>query len=229
MNMLQSEPGSMAGQGKGQKRSTLTLVRMAMLIAVSSVLVFLCFPLIPSAPFLKYDMADVPVLFAAFTMGWGPGMIVLTVASFIQAFLFGHDGPIGFLMHMIASGTLVTVAYAIYAACRKTNKGLILALICGSIAMALIMIPLNFIFTPKVLMDVPIGESARIFFDGLSGGYTAGAYSEAAVTAYQTVKGMLLVALIPFNLLKAGLNSLLFYLVYRSIRAWKNKKRGAAA
>ncbi len=210
----------------GGKDSTLQLVRMAMLIAVSSVLVFLCFPLVPAASFLKYDMADVPILLCAFTMGWGPGMIVLTVASFIQAFLFGHDGPIGFLMHMIASGTLVLVAYAIYAACKRTNKGMILALICGSISMALIMIPLNFIFTPKVMMDVSVSEAARIFIDGLSGGYTPGAYSEAAVTAYQMVKGLLLVGLIPFNLLKAGLNSLLLYLVYRSIHAWRKKKHG---
>ncbi len=200
-----------------RRDKTLLLVQMAMLIAISSVLVFLCFPLVPGASFLKYDMADVPVLLCAFTMGWGPGLVVLAVASFIQAFLFGHDGPIGFLMHMVASGTLVLVSYCLYVRLKKTNKAMIIGLICGVLAWVLVMIPLNFIFTPKVLMNVPVGEACRLFLDGLAGGYDPAAYSEVAVTAYQAVKGLLLVGLIPFNLLKAGLNSLLLYLAYRNL------------
>ncbi|MEG1661904.1 MAG: ECF transporter S component, partial [Clostridiales bacterium] len=150
---------------QNQKDNTLLMVQMAMLIAISSVLVFICFPLVPGATFLKYDMADVPVLLCAFTMGPVPGLLVLGIASFIQAFLFGHDGPIGFLMHMIASGTLVLVAYGIYAGLKKHKKAMIGGLICGSLAMAAIMIPLNFIFTPKVMMNVPVGEAFRLFID----------------------------------------------------------------
>jgi riboflavin transporter len=196
---------------------TLRLVQLSMLIAISSILVFVCFPIIPGATFLKYDMADVPVLLAAFAMGTPAGLIVLLAAAAIQAFLFGHDGPIGFLMHSVASGTLVLVAAAIWAGLKKSRGWMIIGLACGSIAMALIMIPLNFIFTPKVLMDVQIGEAARLFWDGLSGGYDPAGYSEAAVNAYNAVKGLLLVGLIPFNLIKAGLNSLIFYLVYRKL------------
>lgn len=204
---------------------TLRMVQMAMLIAISSILVFACFPIVPGAAFLKYDMADVPVLLCAFTMGAPAGLIVLAAASFIQAFLFGHDGPIGFLMHMVASGSLVLVAAGIYFLFKKSKKGMIVGLVCGSFAMALVMIPLNFIFTPKVLMDVPVAEAARIFGDGLFGGYDPAAYSEAVVSAYNAVKTLLLVGLIPFNLLKASLNSLIFYLVYRNMP--KLIKKGA--
>lgn len=196
---------------------TLRMVQMAMLIAISSILVFACFPIVPGAAFLKYDMADVPVLLCAFTMGAPAGLIVLAAASFIQAFLFGHDGPIGFLMHMVATGLLVVVATGIYFLFKKREKSVIIGLVCGSLARTLVMIPLNFIFTPKVLMDVPVVEAARIFSDSLFSGYDPAAYSEAAVSAYNAVKALLLVGLIPFNLLKAGLNSLIFYLVYRNM------------
>ena len=46
-----------------QRGRTRRLVEMAMLAAISIVLVMLIrIPLIPAAPFLEYDMADVPVL-----------------------------------------------------------------------------------------------------------------------------------------------------------------------
>ena len=49
-------------------------------------------------------------------------------------------------MHIVATGTFVIVAGVIYRL-EHTRKGAVLALICGSIAMTLMMIPLNLIFT----------------------------------------------------------------------------------
>lgn len=214
-----SETKAMQRQGLlgNKKDRTLRMVQMAMLIAISSILVFVSFPIIPGATFLEYDMADIPVLLAAFTMGTPAGMFVLTAAAFIQAFLFGHNGWVGFLMHVVSSGTFVLVASAVYRALQRSNKGMIIGLLCGCVIKVLIMIPLNFIFTPKMLMDVSIVEAASIFWHGLFGGYDAAAYQGATVSAYQTVKGLLLVGLIPFNLLKAALNSVLFYLLYRHL------------
>lgn len=202
-----------------QKQRTLRLAQMAMLVAISSVLVFACFPIIPAAPHLKYDMANVPVLLAAFTLGTPSGLLVLTLAAAIQAFVLGHDGPIGFIMHMMASGTMVLVATSVCRALGGEKKGRIIGLAASCLAITLVMIPLNFIFTPKVIMDVPVGEATRLFIDSLSGGYVAAEYSEMAVTAYNAVKGLLWVGLVPFNLLKAGLNSVIFYLVYKKMGA----------
>ena len=196
---------------------TLRMVQMAMLVAISSILVFICFPIVPGAPFLKYDMADVPILLATMTMGAPAGMIVLIAASAIQAFVFGHDGPIGFLMHVVASGTLVLVARGIYCASRKKTWGKILGLAVGVLAWVAVMIPMNFIFTPKVMMDAPIGESASIFWHSIFGGFDPAAYSEVTVSAFGTVKGLLLIGLLPFNLLKAGLNSAIFLAVDRAL------------
>ena len=208
-----------------QRGQTKRLVEMAMLAAISIVLVMLIrIPLIPAAPFLEYDMADVPVLLAAFLISPGAGLLVLFVVSVIQAFLLGGNGIIGLIMHFFASGALVLASSLIYKACKGKKGSLIIGLLVGSLLMTLLMIPLNFIFTPKVMMDVPIGEAARIFFDGLAGGIDPSAYGEMTVGAYQAVKGLLLPGLIPFNLIKAGLNSVIFFILFKSLRLILDKR-----
>ncbi len=202
--------------GKGTRSQTLRLAQLAVLVAISSLLVFISFPIIPGAP-MEYDMANVPILFAAFVFGTPAGLLVLVIAAFIQAFLLGHNGWIGFLMHVISSATMIFVARGISAKFKMSKTGMIIGLVAGSVAVMLIMIPLNFIFMPKVMMNVPIAEAFSIFISGLGGNIDPTLYSELAVTAYNTVKGMLLVAIMPFNLLKCLLNSLLFYLLYRAV------------
>ena len=108
------------------------MVKMAVLSALSIVLLlFVRFPIIPSAPFLMYEPADVPILVGAFLFGPVEGLVMTFVVAFIQAFsVNASDGWVGFLMHMIATGTLVLIAGSIY---RKFHnyKGAILALIAG--------------------------------------------------------------------------------------------------
>ena len=50
-----------------KKESIRKLTVMAMLVAVSVILVYLLhFPLFPAAAFLEYDPADIPILIGAF-------------------------------------------------------------------------------------------------------------------------------------------------------------------
>ncbi len=162
----------------------------AMLAAVSVVLVYLIrFPLIPSAPFLEYDMADVPVLISAILMGPGTGLAVLLIASAVQALtVSAASGWIGFLMHFISSAALLlTVSLIIKKS--ESFKKLVVALICGSLVMAAVMIPLNLVFT-------------GIFMG----------------TGVKAVASMLIPAIIPFNLLKAGINSAITAVVIVPLR-----------
>lgn len=202
---------------RSQRDKTLFMVQLAVLVAISSVLVLFSFPLLPSVAFMEYDLADIPVLLCVLTMGTPAGLLVLVIAAAIQAFLMGRNGIIGFIMHLISSGVMVLVASGIYFAFKKSRKGMIIGLICSVVAVVLVMIPLNFIFIPNLFMSVPLNESAGIFFSGLSGGYDPTLYSEAAISAYEMVKGVLLVGIIPFNLIKYTLNSVLFYLLFFAI------------
>ncbi len=64
---------------------TKKLTVMAMLIAISVVLVYLVrFPIFPTASFLEYDPADIPILIGAFAYGPLAGIILTVAASVIQ-------------------------------------------------------------------------------------------------------------------------------------------------
>lgn len=163
--------------------------RLAMLAALSILLMFLVrFPLIPTAPFLEYEPGDIPALIAAFLFGPAAGVLVTLAVSIIQAFtVSAGSGWIGAIMHFIATGTMVAVAGYIYKKIH-TQKGAVIALIAASISMTLVMIPLNLIFTTK-FMNVPM----------------------------EAVKAMIVPIIIPFNLLKASINSALTFLVYKPV------------
>ncbi len=172
-------------------KKILRTVQLAMLTAVSIVLLYLIrVPLIPSAPFLEYDMADVPVLIGSMLFGPAAGMLTLLAACLIQALtVSAASGWIGFVMHFIASSALLLVASIIYQKGKCSVKALAIGLVCGSLAMTVVMIPLNLIFT----------------------GIFLGAGTKA-------VASMLIPAIIPFNLLKAGINSLLTLVVFLPLK-----------
>ena len=94
---------------KNSRQNLRKITVMAMLAAVAVVSVyFIKFPLLPSAPFLEYDIADVPVLIGTMLFGPSAGLVILLITSAIQAFTVSSSSHIiGFLMHFCASGVLV--------------------------------------------------------------------------------------------------------------------------
>ncbi len=164
---------------------------MAMLTAISIVSLYVIrLPLIPAAPFLEYDAADIPVLIGAMLLGPVSGIITLLAVCLIQALtVSAASGWIGFLMHFIASTVFVLVASLIYKR-KQTTVSLIIGLISGALAMTAVMIPLNLVFT----------------------GIFLGAGT-------QTVVQMLIPAIIPFNLIKAGINAAVTFAVFTPIKS----------
>lgn len=170
------------------KRKTSELTVMAMLTAVAVVLVSLIhFPLIPAAPFLEYDPADIAILIAGFAYGPLAGLAVTAVAAAVQAFVLGSAGFYGFIMHVVSTGALVTVSASIYSQ-KRTRNGAIVALASGTVAMTVVMLIANYFVTPI---------------------YT-GMPTEAVV-------GMLIPIILPFNLLKAGINATITFFVYKLV------------
>ena len=171
---------------ENSKQNLRKITVMAMLAAIAVVSVyFIKFPLLPSAPFLEYDIADVPVLIGTMLFGPSAGLVILLITSAIQAFTVSSSSHIiGFLMHFCASGALVLVSGLMY---KKIGgkKGMAAGLTVGSLVMTAVMIPLNLIFT-------------GIFMG----------------TGVEAVVKLLIPAIIPFNLIKAGLNSVLTFVLY---------------
>jgi riboflavin transporter FmnP len=163
---------------------------MAILAALSVVLMFVIhFPIIPAAPWLEYEPADVPILMGAFVYGPAAGLVITLIASGIQALtVSASSGLVGFIMHVIATGTLVLVSSTYYKF-HKTHKGAFVAVILGCIAMTAIMIPTNLFIS--------------VNFWGLD---------------LNAVKASIIPVLIPFNLIKSGVNSIVVLLIYKPLR-----------
>lgn len=162
---------------------------MAMLVAISVVMVSLIhFPIFPGAAFLEYDPADIPILIGGFAYGPLAGIVLTVIASVVQGFtVSAGSGLYGILMHIISTSTLVLVACGIYRV-KHTKMGAVIGLICGTLSMAAVMVVANYFITPLFLG-----------------------------TPQEVVNGMLLPVIMPFNLIKAGINSIVTFLVYKVV------------
>ena len=150
---------------------------------------YLCVMLIrsPVVQFLKYEPKDVILMIGAFIYGPLPGLFMTVVVSLVEMVTISDTGWIGALMNILSSGAFVCTAAAIYRR-RHTLKGAIVGLAVGSVTMVAVMMIWNALITP-LYMGVP----------------------RAAVL------DMLLPVFLPFNLLKAVLNSALVMLLYKRV------------
>ena len=123
------------------------LTLSGMLAAVGFVLELFEFPLLPAAPFLKFDFGDVAVFVAGASMG--PGAALLTgVTKGVLWGLVGHgaDGWVGALMNTVA---VVTFALPVAFACRSTTlRTRVLSAVLGIAAMTASMLAMNLIVDP---------------------------------------------------------------------------------
>ena len=116
------------------------------------------------------------------------GILLTIAASAIQALtVSAQSGLYGFLMHIISTSLLAVTAGIIYRF-NHTRIGAAIALTCGTLAMGFGMMLANHFITP-VFMGVPVS----------------------------VVDDMLLTVFLPFNLIKAGFNALITFLVYKPV------------
>lgn len=173
------------------------LVLMAMLTAIAIVLVIIVQipPFFAIAPFLVYDMADVPILIGTMLFGVLPGLGILFLVSLIQAFLLGGNGWVGMLMHFVASGALVILVGRFHLWHRKWSETVI-GMVLGTLAMTALMVGMNLVIDP--------------LFWGMP---------------YKLVVSLLVPAFIPFNLIKGGINCLLTGLLFKALTPFFRKNQ----
>lgn len=172
------------------KISAKKITTIAMFAALSVVLAMMIhFPIFPAAPFLQYDPADIPILIATFVFGPVEGLVITAIAAILQSLTSSSgSGFYGMLMHFVATGSYVLMAGILYRAGRKSWKFAILAVIAGSLTMALVMCGANLIITPLFLK-----------------------------TPVEAVKAMIFPIILPFNLIKAGGNGIATLIIYKQI------------
>ena len=150
---------------------------------------------IPVVSFLKYEPKDVIITIAGFLCGPLSSAAISLVVSLLEMVTVSDTELIGCVMNFISTCSFACVAAIIYKKYRS-QTGALVGLLAGSGAMIVVMMLWNWLLTP-LYMGVP--RSA--------------------------VVEMLLPVFLPFNVLKAGLNSALTLLIYKPVSRGLRKAR----
>ena len=177
-----------------KNRNTIRLAKMGMLVAIAVVLVyFIHFPIIPAVPFLEYDPADISILIGTFAFGPLAGVILTVVTSFVQGLTVSASSGAYGIIMHIIATSVFALTAGLIYKKNKTKKGAVIALAAGTAAMATVMCPANLMITP--------------LFMGVE----------------RSVVVSLLPYIILFNLIKAGINSIATFFLYKRISGFLHR------
>ncbi|MGT2906784.1 ECF transporter S component [Streptococcus dentiloxodontae] len=172
--------------------NTRKLTYIAILSAISFLLLFLNFRLLPGVDFLKIDFSVIPILIALLMFDLKSAYAVLLLRTVLK-FLLNFEGVntwVGMPMNVIALGLFVT-AFALLWKNKQTLRNYILAGIVGTVVLTAAMVILNLVYA------VPL----YVTFAGYDQSYlTFGTYIVPAV--------------LPFNLLEGLILTVVFYPIY---------------
>ncbi len=142
---------------------------------------------IPVVLFLSYEPKDVIITVGAFLLGPWAAVACSAVVSLLEMVTISTTGPIGCLMNLLSTCCFSCTAAIIYKK-KHTLGGAVAGLAAGAVTMVGAMLLWNWLITP-LYMGVP----------------------------RQQVQALLLPAFLPFNALKAGLNTALTLALYKPL------------
>ncbi len=182
------------------------MVQVGMLAAIAVVLMLFDIPL-PFAPsFYQIDLSELPVLVGAFAMGPLAGVLIELVKVLLNLVINGTSTAfVGEFANFIIGCALIVPAALVYQR-KKTRKSAIIGMVLGTVIMAGVGGLINaFVLLPAyaAAFGMPI--------DALVGMGTA---VNAAITNLPT---FCLFAVVPFNLLKGVVVSVITLLLYKHI------------
>ena len=196
---------------KTGKWSNQKLIYTAMLAAVAGVLMSLEFSVPMMPPFYKVDFSDVPSVIAVFLMGPVSGICVEVIKLLIKLITVGTNTMyVGELANLIAAFLFVWPLWFLYQKLGANRKAAVEALLlsivirtaCACFINANITLPLY-----AKAMSLPLDEVIRMV---------------ASVNpAIKDLNGFIILATIPFNVLKVGLNYIVGQLLFVRLRAAK--------
>ena len=196
---------------KTGKWSIQKLIYTAMLAAVAGVLMSLEFSVPMMPPFYKVDFSDVPSVNAVFLMGTVSGICVVVIKLLIKLITVGTNTMyVGELANLIAALLFVWPQWLLYQKLGANRKAAVEALLlsivirtaCACFINANITLPLY-----AKAMSLPLDEVIRMV---------------ASVNpAIKGLNGFIILATIPFNVLKVGLNYIVGQLLFVRLRAAK--------
>lgn len=169
--------------------SKLSVKRMVLLAMLAAIAYMLVSLIrIPVVLFLSYEPKDVIITIGGFLLGPAASFIISFVVSLLEMVTISQTGPIGCLMNLLSTCSFACTAGFVYKK-KRTMSGAIGGLALGSVIMVITMLLWNWLITPL---------------------YMTG-------TSRSDIAAMLVPVFLPFNLLKASLNSAFILLLYKPV------------
>lgn len=186
-----------------KRLSVKVVVVVGMLSSIACILMLLNFPVPPFPNFLLVDFSDIPSLIAAVIIGPLAGILVELIKNVLNYFMTGSPTgvPIGQISNFIAGISFILPTYYLFKQ-MKTRKGMTISLIIGTIFMAFLMSILNY----YVILP------AYTFF-----------LNTPAMSA-PTAKKLVVTAILPFNLVKGAIISMIFMVIFIRLQKWINRQ-----
>ena len=171
-------------------KNTNKMIKISLLSALSLILMYIDFPVIPIFPWLKIDLSDVPALLGAFGFGPLAGVLIELIKNILIVLVKGtQTGLVGETANFLVGVALILPASFIYRR-NKSKKSAILGMVLGAVCMEVVGIIANVYFLlPAYGMQMSPAESIKYITLGL----------------------------LPFNGIKAVIVSVLTYILYKKV------------
>ena len=178
--------------------------RTAVLASAAAILMFMDFPVFFMPAFLKMDLSEIPAIIGAFSLGPLAGFWVMLVKNMLHL-ANSQTAGVGELANFLVGTAMVMPAGIIYRYC-KNRKGAVLALAAGTLSMTLAASILNY------WVLIPLYQTVLNF-----PGEVIVGMGHAVNPRIIDLRTFILFAIIPFNLLKGLLASLITMLIYKKV------------
>lgn len=180
------------------------LTRVAILASAAAILMLLELPVVFMPPFLKLDFSDIPEIIGAFALGPLAGCLIVLLKNVLHLSSTQTAG-IGEMANFLVGCGFVVPAAWVYRR-KKNYAGAVMALAAGTVSMTLAAAAVNYwILLPLYQAALHLPLEAII---------TMG---RAANPWIVDLKTFIVFAIVPFNLLKGAIVSLITLLVYKKI------------
>lgn len=200
--------------------STRKIAMIGVFSAIAAALHILDFPIFFAPEFYKLDFSEIPALIGAFAFGPVAGVMIEFCKILLKLMIKGTSTAfVGDLANFVIGCSFVLPASIIYMY-RKSKKNAIVACVMGTLCMTIFGSAFNAIYLLPAFsklygmpIDVIVGMGTAV---------------NASITSINT---LVLFAVVPMNLLKGSIVSIVTMLVYKRIspilksNATKNEKR----
>lgn len=187
-----------------KNKKLLRMIAIGMMSAIAFLLHLVKFPIPPFPNFLEVDFGDIPALIAVIIMGPVAGILVELLKNVIDWVYIGSPTgvPVGHMANFVTGLLFILPTYFVYTKL-KTKKGLTIGLILGTATMAIGMSVLNyFVFMPmyNYFLNMPVETGSAL-------------------------RNTIVIGVLPFNIIKGVLVTIVFLLLYRVMNNWMIKQQ----